>query len=111
LIGWSSVIVASLCIGARTMPHYVRRRNRSSRIAGGQNFERGFCPTKVVSMESPATYNRGDRVEVEGYDGKRAVLIVWEVRPRGLLLCVEEGFQHLLSGREAPTVGFPFSDV
>lgn len=56
-------------------------------------------------------FERGDRVLVEGVGGKRAVLRVWEVRLRGLLLCSESGYERLSAGEDAPAVGFPMGDI
>jgi len=56
-------------------------------------------------------YKRGDRVLVEGYGGKTAVLRVWEVRGRGLLLCSEAGFSRAAEGEEVVAVGFPMVDI
>jgi hypothetical protein len=56
-------------------------------------------------------FTRGDRVRVEGYGGRAAVLLVWEDFGRGVALCSEEGYQRLLEGAEAPVVGFPRSDI
>ncbi len=56
-------------------------------------------------------YERGDQVLVQGYDGKTAVLRIWESLGRGLLLCTEEGYHRKMSGQEAPAVGFPLWDV
>ena len=57
-------------------------------------------------------YQRGDRVEVEGFGGDRAILRVWEVRQRGLIVCTEEDYQNALSGDGLPmALGFPFDDI
>ena len=56
-------------------------------------------------------YKPGDRVLVEGYGGKTAVLRVWEVRGRGLLLCSESGFARAGEGEEVVAVGFPMADI
>ena len=57
-------------------------------------------------------YQRGDRVEVSGFRGVRAVLRVWESRePAGLVLCTERGYYALRAGLEAALVGFPMQDI
>jgi len=57
-------------------------------------------------------YQRGDRVLVEGFGGRQAVLRVWEDRGSGLALTSESGFERLASGDdEAPIVGYPCGDV
>ena len=56
-------------------------------------------------------YKKGDRVIVEGFGGKRAVLRVWEHTAKGVWMCSEEGYQDLISNRDAPIVGFPHKDV
>ncbi len=57
-------------------------------------------------------YQRGDRVVVEGFGGRRAVLRVWEDRGRGLCLSSEAGYQRALAGDEgAPLVGYPRRDI
>ncbi len=43
-------------------------------------------------------YQRGDRVVVEGYAGRRAILTVWEDRGRGIALSTDKGYQRLLAG-------------
>lgn len=58
------------------------------------------------------TYQRGDRVVVTGHGGRRATLVVWEDRGRGLCLSSDDGYRRLLAGeREAPLVGFPRRDI
>jgi hypothetical protein len=57
-------------------------------------------------------YERGQRVIVEGYNGRRAVLRVWDDRGRGVALSTEEGYKRLLAGdSDAPLVGFPRRDI
>lgn len=56
-------------------------------------------------------YEKGDRVRVQGFGGRTAILRVWEQRERGLLLCSEAGYRRALEGGEVVTVGFPWSDV
>lgn len=56
-------------------------------------------------------YQRGDHVGVRGFGGHSAVLLVWDVRPKGLLLCTEDGFGRLTRGKDAPVIGFPLSDI
>ena len=57
-------------------------------------------------------YQRGDRVLVEGFLGRQAILRVWEDRGEGLSLTSESGFARLESGdQEAPIVGYPCGDV
>ena len=56
-------------------------------------------------------YSRGERVIVEGFQGKRAVLYVWEQKERGLMLCTAEGFGHRMKGVDAPVVGYPMQDI
>ena len=57
------------------------------------------------------SYQRGDRVEVKGYKGKEAVLVVWREVRNGLLLCTEVGFRRKMSGEDAPVIGFPTGDI
>lgn len=55
---------------------------------------------------------RGQRVAVEGYGGRRATLRVWMDRGRGVTLCSEEGYWRLLAGDKEPAlVGFPKVDI
>ena len=57
-------------------------------------------------------YQRGDRVLVEGYGGRQAVLRVWEDRGAGLALTSESGFGRLkLGDPDAPIVGYPCGDI
>jgi hypothetical protein len=57
-------------------------------------------------------YKRGDRVRVEGYGGRAAVLRVWEDFGRGVSLCSEEGYERILQGgSDVAVVGFPRVDV
>jgi hypothetical protein len=57
-------------------------------------------------------YARGDRVVVQGYNGRRAVLRVWEQRGQGIVLSSEAGYFRAIAGDDdAPLVGFPLSDV
>ena len=56
-------------------------------------------------------FQRGDRVLVEGYKGRRAVLRVWKVMERGMQLCSEERFNALQPGEIPPSVGFPMVDI
>lgn len=56
-------------------------------------------------------YQRGDRVNVKGYNGAEGVARIWAVVPRGFVLCSERGYQILLKGQEAAQVGYPASDV
>jgi hypothetical protein len=57
-------------------------------------------------------YRRGDRALVEGFGGKQAVLRVWEVRERGLILCTEGEYDNAISNGEIVTaLGFPMGDV
>ncbi len=57
-------------------------------------------------------YERGQRVVVEGLDGRQTILRVWEDRGRGLTLSSEGGYERALAGDpEAPLVGFPRRDV
>lgn len=56
-------------------------------------------------------YTKGDRVLVRGFGGREAVLRVWEIRPKGVMLCTDEGFEASMRGEEAPVVGFPFCDI
>ena len=56
-------------------------------------------------------YSKGDLVVVRGFGGREAILRVWEVRPKGCMVCTEEGFQARLRGGEAPMVGFPLCDI
>ena len=56
-------------------------------------------------------YEKGDRVQVQGFGGRTAVLRVWEQRERGLVLCSERSYQEALEGGELVAVGFPLADV
>ena len=58
-------------------------------------------------------YQRGDRVLVEGFRGKRATLYVWKpLGEQGLVLCTEDGYRRRMAGDEdAPAVGFPMTDI
>lgn len=57
-------------------------------------------------------YQRGERVMVEGHGGRKATLVVWEDRGRGLALTSERGYRQLLHGDpDAPIVGFPLRDI
>jgi len=56
-------------------------------------------------------YERGDRVRVVGFRGKRAVLRVWEDKGHGLLLCSEATFRQAKNGCEVVAVGFLMSDI
>ena len=56
-------------------------------------------------------YKRGDKVNVQGFGGRQAVLYVWEERSTGLMLCTEEGFNSRTHGDPAPVVGFPYEDI
>ena len=57
-------------------------------------------------------YQQGDRVEVEGLGGRRAVLRVWQDHGHGLTLSSEAGYVRALAGDpDAPLVGFPKRDV
>ena len=57
------------------------------------------------------TYEKGVRVRVCGYRGQKAVLRVWEQRPRGLMLCSDEGYARAIEGGEVVAIGFPFADI
>ena len=56
-------------------------------------------------------FKKGDRVVVEGYGRRRAILRVWEVKQRGYQLCTEGGFSEMQKGRVAAIVGFPCNDI
>ena len=56
-------------------------------------------------------FKRGDKVNVEGFQGRKAVLYVWDHREAGVFLCTEEGFQSKMRGGEAPVIGFPRHDI
>ncbi len=56
-------------------------------------------------------YKKGDRVRVEGFGGRTAILRVWEERRRGLVLCSEDGYKEAVEGGELVAVGFPLTDV
>ena len=56
-------------------------------------------------------FNRGDRVRVQGYKGRQAVLRVWEDKGHGLLLCSEEGYERAMGGGELVAVGYPLDDI
>ncbi|MDP2953447.1 MAG: hypothetical protein Q8O76_09050 [Chloroflexota bacterium] len=56
-------------------------------------------------------FRQGDRVVVQGFGSKEAVLRVWETRERGLLLCPEESYQQMLRGEEGAVIGFPMGDI
>ncbi len=63
-------------------------------------------------MEVTAMATRGDRVLVQGYKGREAILRVWETKVGGLLLSSEDGYRRLVEGDQtAPLVGFPARDV
>ena len=50
-------------------------------------------------------------MEVRGYEGREAILVVWGELTNGPLLCTEEGYRRRMSGEEAPVIGFPISDI
>ena len=54
---------------------------------------------------------RGDRVRIEGFKKRTAILRVWESLDRGLLLCSEASYEQARTGGELVAVGFPMSDV
>ena len=57
-------------------------------------------------------FQKGDRVLVEVFGGRRAVLRVWKALRKGYQLCTEEGYRALEEGAaEIPLVGFPSRDV
>ena len=56
-------------------------------------------------------FTRGQRVRVEGYKGRKAILRVWEDKGHGLTLCSEAGYARAIEGGELVAVGFPMSDV
>ena len=56
-------------------------------------------------------FKKGQRVNVEGYKGRRAILRVWEDRGHGLLLCSEASYKQASNGGELVAVGFPMVDV
>ena len=56
-------------------------------------------------------FSRGDLVQVEGFGGRRAVLRVWSVLDKGLLLCSESSYEQARGGGELVAVGFPLSDI
>lgn len=56
-------------------------------------------------------FQKGDRVRVQGFGGRSAVLRVWEDRGKGLLLCSESSYEAALKGAELVAVGFPMADV
>jgi len=56
-------------------------------------------------------FRKGDRVLVRGAGAKEAVLRVWEVRGRGLVLCSEDGYRRLMAVEDTPRIGFPLADV
>ena len=56
-------------------------------------------------------YGRGTRVLVRGFNGSEAVLVVWEQRARGFVLCTEAGYRGLLQGKEEALVGYPSGDI
>ena len=56
-------------------------------------------------------FSRGDRVRVEGFKKRTAVLRVWGSLDKGLLLCSEASYKRASNGGEVVAVGFPMSDV
>ena len=56
-------------------------------------------------------FTKGQRVKVEGFKGRKAILRVWEDRGHGLVLCSEAGYTKATEGGELVGVGFPMSDV
>jgi hypothetical protein len=57
-------------------------------------------------------YQRGDQVLVEGFGGRQAMLRVWEVRERGLILCTEWDYNRAVNEDGVVTaLGFPMCDV
>ena len=56
-------------------------------------------------------FTKGQRVNVEGFKGRKAVLRVWEDRGHGLLLCSEAGYERASNGGDLVAVGFPMSDI
>ena len=56
-------------------------------------------------------FQRGDRVQVVGFRGRRAILRVWEDKGRGLLLCSDATFRRAEQGAELIAVGFPMCDI
>lgn len=56
-------------------------------------------------------FTKGQRVNVEGYKGRKATLRVWEDRGHGLVLCSEAGYARAAQGGEVVGVGFPMSDI
>ena len=56
-------------------------------------------------------FTKGQRVKVEGFKGRKAILRVWEDRGHGLLLCSEAGYSRAAEGGALVGVGFPMSDI
>lgn len=56
-------------------------------------------------------YERGERVLVEGFGGRKAILLVWEDRGRGVVATSEAGFARLSRGQDAALVGYPKQDI
>ncbi|GEM_PF-2700820 len=56
-------------------------------------------------------FKQGDRVVVQGFLQKWAILRVWRVGDKGIWCCTEDGYKRKLAGEDAPTVGYPTSDV
>lgn len=56
-------------------------------------------------------FSRGDRVRVEGFKKRTAILRVWDSLDKGLLLCSEASYQRANNGGELVAVGFPMSDI
>ena len=67
--------------------------------------------SQYYEMKEETMYNRGDLVHVVGFQGKKAVLRVWEVRKRGAILLTEDMYQKALEGEEINVLGFSWSDI
>ena len=80
-------------------------------LDAGQFQHQPFCPLMIVGMEV-RMYKKGDRVIVEGFNQRSAILTVWEIKKHGLVLCTDAAFQlSVVTGQEPVTVGFPMADV
>jgi hypothetical protein len=54
---------------------------------------------------------RGEKVIVRAFDGEPLVRLIWEVSPKAVYICSEEGYQRLLAGEPWIPIGFPKNDV
>jgi len=54
---------------------------------------------------------RGEKVIVRAFDGEPLVRLIWDVAPKTVYICNEEGYQRLLAGEPWMPIGFPRKDV